>query len=245
MTIVFACESCGQPGKADRSHIGRRVRCKGCGHVFTIHDPDGPPPADVYRLDAMEDQSASDSTGEPVSTFAPAPVEKTVLTKPKRRKTVSTSAPRRQDREREESPGSVKIWIGVAIVGVAVLAGVATLVPGGTLIVAGFLSVIGSILVLYGYATGAYIAFTEDSLHGLLYLLIPFYTGYYIMSRWDDMASRFAYMTAGGLLVIVAGWIAPLSPDWGKATGEPQPDVPLTTDTRSIPAGFRALLLES
>ena len=65
----------------------------------------------------------------------------------------------------------------------------------------------GLILCLYGYASGAYIAFTEDDFHGWLYLLLPFYAAYYLVSRWDDMASRLIMIVTGLVLLAIGGRI--------------------------------------
>jgi hypothetical protein len=39
MTIAFPCESCGHRFEVDRSHAGKKCRCKHCGHVFLIPVP--------------------------------------------------------------------------------------------------------------------------------------------------------------------------------------------------------------
>lgn len=57
--------------------------------------------------------------------------------------------------------------------------------------------VTGAILILAGHLAGAYGAFSEDFIYGLLYLLIPFYTAYYIVTRWDDMWVWFTCSTVG------------------------------------------------
>ena len=53
------------------------------------------------------------------------------------------------------------------------------------MIVGCILAVIGIILLLGGYAVGAYAAFTEDALYGWLYLFFPLYTAYYLVANWD------------------------------------------------------------
>ena len=75
-------------------------------------------------------------------------------------------------------------WLGfVMLLTLSVLPPIVSKVVGGTLAIAGL------ILTFYGYATAVYIAFTEDSLYGMLFLLIPFYAMYYVFSRWDEMKS--------------------------------------------------------
>jgi len=41
------------------------------------------------------------------------------------------------------------------------------------------LMAVGSLMVLAGYGVGAYGAFREDFLYGMLYLLVPLYAAYY------------------------------------------------------------------
>ena len=53
-----------------------------------------------------------------------------------------------------------------------------------------------------GYAAGAYGAFCEDFLYGFLYLVIPLYTAYYLVTRWEDLWRWFACSTTGVGLVL-------------------------------------------
>jgi hypothetical protein len=63
----------------------------------------------------------------------------------------------------------------------------------------------GLALCLYGYVTAVYIAFTEDDLYGWLFLLIPFYAAYYVVSRWDEMRSRLIMFGVGMTLLTIGG----------------------------------------
>jgi hypothetical protein len=56
---------------------------------------------------------------------------------------------------------------------------------------------------LLGWGAGAFGAFSEDLLYGLLYVLIPLYSAYYLVTRWDDLWRWFACSTAGVGLVLV------------------------------------------
>ena len=62
---------------------------------------------------------------------------------------------------------------------------------------------IGCAMILVGFGVGAYGTFSEDFLYGFLYLVIPFYTAYYMVTRWDDLWVWFACMTSGVGLVLV------------------------------------------
>jgi hypothetical protein len=75
------------------------------------------------------------------------------------------------------------------------------------MIAASILALLGIILVIGGWGLGAYVAFTEDGMHGWLYLLFPFYSAYYIVANWEEMWLGFAIMTGGAALVTIAGAI--------------------------------------
>ena len=66
------------------------------------------------------------------------------------------------------------------------------------------LAIVGALMVLVGYGAGAYGAFSEDVIYGILYVLIPLLTGYYIVTRWDDLWVWFACST-GRLIVLGTG----------------------------------------
>jgi hypothetical protein len=93
--------------------------------------------------------------------------------------------------------------LGAAAIGIAVTLA-AVFVPAVRVPVGIALAAPGAILCLYGYASGAYIAFTEDDFYGWLYILFPFYAAYYLVSRWDEMHSRLI-MVVGGLVLLGIG----------------------------------------
>lgn len=78
-----------------------------------------------------------------------------------------------------------------------ILTAIALLAPHGTWLTGCILVGTGGILILAGHLAGAYGAFSEDFLYGFFYLLIPFYTAYYIVTRWDDMWIWFTCSTVG------------------------------------------------
>ena len=50
---------------------------------------------------------------------------------------------------------------------------------------------------------GAYGAFSEDALYGLLYITIPLYTAYYLVTRWEDLWIWITCATVGVGLVLI------------------------------------------
>lgn len=93
------------------------------------------------------------------------------------------------------------IWGGVALV--LILTAIAFLAPDGTWLVGCILVAIGGILVPVAYFAGAYGAFSEDVLYGLLYITIPLYTAYYLVTRWEDLWIWVTCATVGVGLVLI------------------------------------------
>ena len=85
---------------------------------------------------------------------------------------------------------------------VSVLTALALFVPHGTWLVGCILIAIGGVLVPVAYFAGAYGAFSEDTLYGLLYLFFPLYIGYYLVTRWEDLWPWMLCATVGVGLVL-------------------------------------------
>jgi hypothetical protein len=111
-------------------------------------------------------------------------------------------------RKRGTTSGWWKWLIGFAAMTVLALVAVSLILPSGTLIAACVVIVIGSVMLLTGFFVGAYGAFREDVLYGLLYILIPLYTAYYLVTRWDDLWVWCACSTAGVGLILLGTEIA-------------------------------------
>jgi hypothetical protein len=204
MKIPFACPSCNATGSADAAFIGRQVRCKHCGARFTIPDPDDPD-ADVYALEGAADEPAQeDATGLAQSTFfVPSRGDGTSGgDKAARKKRSAGLTPTRARKEKPAFPWFTwLVWSVIVLVVVLVL--IAMLVPQGTLIAGCVLMAIGGVLILVGYSAGAYGAFCEDFIYGVLYLVIPLYTAYYMATRWEDLWVWLVCSTAGVGLILI------------------------------------------
>jgi hypothetical protein len=209
MTISFACPSCAATGSVDASFAGKPARCKHCGHRFSIPRPGEPEPA-VYGLEEPDTAVAAGTAIDPStdSVFfrsqGDGPIA-AVRRQPKR--TVPGSIARSA-----RSRGAQFAWRpwalrGGVAAGIA-LAGIALLAPQGTLIVAITLMVLGSAMVLVGYGVGAYAAFGEDFLYGLLYVVVPLYTAYHIVTRWEDLWVWFTCSTVGVVLILLGAELA-------------------------------------
>ena len=213
MTIAFACPSCGRSHEVDDSRAGRKGRCQGCGEVMTV--PDAPESDEPYALADSEPSPTRSAPRVPPpsgaeSTFVSRqdPARDRPARKKSRRKKLIRQAREEADDVVAILKGSWKWLVGVPAVAMAVLGLIAVLVPNGSLVVACLLAVAGMALLTVGFAVGAYGAFHEDFLNGMLYVFIPLYTAYFIVTNWDAMWRWFLMMAAGAILIAIAGEIA-------------------------------------
>ena len=166
-------------------------------------EPAGSPAAsepDAYQLDDAHD-------GDQSTSFTPAHGSEN-LDEPRPRRRAKKRSPGSSDRKRAEQASSRPVFSGrTTLIGLACMLAVAVLiaifVPGARMNVGRGVALAGLIVFLYGYGSGAYIAFSEDDLYGWLYLFFPPYAAYYFVSRWDEMSSRLVMLIVG--LVLLAG----------------------------------------
>ena len=202
MKISFACPSCGVSGSADDSLAGKLVRCKPCNHRFAIPKA-GESEAGGYGLDAPASPKAGGVAIGPDegSVFAPSRGDSPVFApSPGKRKATPSSRPRREERPDFDR----RKWLirgGAAVV--LGLVGIALLAPNGLVVAGSAMMILGASMILVGYGAGLYGAFSEDFLYFLLYLLIPLYAAYYLVTRWEDLWAWFACSTAGFALVLL------------------------------------------
>jgi DNA-directed RNA polymerase subunit RPC12/RpoP len=205
LKIPVSCVRCGKRYEVDGAHAGKKGKCATCGERMMIPDmqpaasPE-PPEPDAYQLDEVPVSDRSTS-------FSPA------------KGTENLDEPQPQRRVRRRTPGSAgkiraertdsrpalsgrTILIGLAGA-LAVAALIAVFVPGARMNVGRAVALSGLIIFLYGYGSGAYIAFTEDDLYGWLYLIFPPFAAYYFVSRWDEMSNRMVMLFVG--LAMLAG----------------------------------------
>jgi predicted Zn finger-like uncharacterized protein len=206
MKIPFACPSCAAVGSVDASAAGKLARCKHCGHRFTIPSP-GAAELEVYSLEEPAERTTGVADAvrspAPVSAFVPARGDKPATSPPRKSgRSASRSTTRTAHRREPRLAWRIRLtWVGVAAA--IAIAAIAALAPSGVLIAACTVMALGGVMILVGYGVGAYGAFREDSLHGFLYLVIPLYTAYYMVTRWDDLWVWFACMTMGVGLILL------------------------------------------
>jgi transcription elongation factor Elf1 len=205
VNLSFACPSCTAAGSVDAVHIGKQVRCKQCGAHFAIPDPEASQP-DIYALEEPYAQSTRGRSKSPAedAVFVPARGDATTAIDRPRRRERSVLGPTSRSVRSSKSDSPWQSWLirgGTAVV--LVLTAIAFLAPNGTWLVGCILVAIGGILVPVAYFAGAYGAFSEDSLYGLLYILIPLYAGYYLVTRWEDLWIWITCATVGVGLVLI------------------------------------------
>jgi hypothetical protein len=220
MTISFACPSCRKGYTVNAGLAGRTGKCAACGLAMSVP---------LVHADEEQDHIATEGYGLAEAMVVAPLVETQNVFSPGRNDPEFDRAPRprsvssRKRRRRREDDESFlfrhrKALIVTPIVLAVVLGLTALLIPNGRLIVACVLASVGGLLVTVGYFVGLWAAWHEDSLYGFLYFFIPFYSAYYILTRWDDMWPWFVAMTVGTVLVSIAGSMVDLS-----AGDEPNP----------------------
>jgi hypothetical protein len=74
-------------------------------------------------------------------------------------------------------------------------------------VLGGIIVTVGMILALGGFFVGAYAAFQEDFVYGGLYVLLPPFTAWYIVSRFDELKAVALAIALGLGLSLVGGWV--------------------------------------
>jgi predicted Zn finger-like uncharacterized protein len=188
MKISFACPACGASGSVDEALVGRQVRCKPCQHRFAIPRPGIESEDDGYLLEEPAREAvaggASGSPGEAVF-VASRGDEPSVHVSPRKPRNLGS----KKRRSRDEGPDfDGRKWL-IRVSGVFAVGLVATMIfaDRGVMIAGMILLAVGMVMVLVGFAVGAFGAFSEDFLYGFCYLVFVPYTAYYLVTRWDDL----------------------------------------------------------
>lgn len=192
MTIEATCDSCYRTYNLKDALAGRKVRCKECGETFTVPQP-GAAPAEP----AGDPWDVDDAFDEDFASAAPPPPMPTRGRKKKKR--------RRKRAEPEKSSG---FRLG--------LIGILSLVGGGLFLmmclVGIFVRPVLSVMLFCMGLTGAGLglvggigclmaAFEEDAVCGIMYLFMPFYSLYYVITRIGDIW-KLVLMNIGGTALV-------------------------------------------
>ncbi len=207
MAHTFFCKKCGKRYDVDPAMIGKRARCKACQRVFAIPDfssaagrlPDQPAarPAAPVRAPYSatqnpygmqdDDELFSSGTGKSFATEEPTP-----------------------NRVNLEwlKPLTLYALIGGMAVWLITAALALVKVPVAAFLALGCLFIIGFGMLMIGSVVGLIVPFFENVLNGLLFLLVPFYNVYYVITRWQAMKRPFLLWLAGVGLLATAGFTA-------------------------------------
>jgi hypothetical protein len=214
MKISITCPACRAVGSVVAEYVGKQVRCRHCKCDFVVFKP-GEPEEESYSLEEPTAQATVGlaSIPEHGSVFVSSRGdEQKTAPRPRKSKRVG---PRSAARAREKEFAWRNWLIGCTAVAAVVVAGIIVFVPQGKLIAGSALIVAGSAMLLTGFLVGAYAAFGEDFIYGVLYLFIPLYTAYYLVTRWDDLWVWCTCSTAGVGLILLGTEIA----RWGGVGG--------------------------
>ena len=203
MEHTFFCEQCGKRFDVDASLIGKRARCKDCKHVFIVPGQTSrPAPFDPFR---REEPAYKNPYGlEGLEVHPPRLGRPTPEVRKKRRRSSGD--------ENYQWVRSVTLCLAIAGGVFLVMLLLASLADsewfawiglGGLGGASVCMAVLGSILVLVT-------SFRESSLTGLLFLFMPFYPWYYLLTRWGDVKRPAILMFTGMAFCLItegAGYV--------------------------------------
>jgi predicted Zn finger-like uncharacterized protein len=72
-TFVIACPDCAKQVKVSDEHVGKRVKCKECGHVYPVTAPDGTPAQKTKMAPTSDKAKAPAPKPKPKASAPPAP----------------------------------------------------------------------------------------------------------------------------------------------------------------------------
>ena len=206
MVIDSDCPGCGKNYRLDGGLAGKKVKCKGCGHVFHVPVPRSlTAAARPSRLDLLLDEE--DAAPVPLRKAPVRPVDDESFSPPRAKVKKTRKKP-------VESPISNRtvssliglffgfnglVFLGVIIAGIA---GLLSSVQAGMIFAMCFMLACLAMIAI-GFIGLAVVAFGEDAVQGLLCLFIPFYWIYYTATRWQAAKGMFAIgMTGLGCYIV-------------------------------------------
>jgi hypothetical protein len=222
MKIPVTCSGCSRRYEVDPRYAGRIVNCAYCNQPMGIPnvEPVTPSPSPVH-----DEYGLGDPREPASSTYRAAPASRNENSEWRadrsRAKKKASGRPKRRRAQTKPAVSGPATFITLTALAILLII-LAAFVPSTRKTVGVAVVVPGLLLFLYGYASGAYIAFTEDDLYLWLYILIPCYAAYYFVSRWDEMRSRLAMIVVGLILLSIGGRLLEAElvvKDTGKADG--------------------------
>jgi hypothetical protein len=202
MQLAVVCDGCFLETRVGAEHAGKRARCKNCGTVFRIPRPGEDEPSDLAGTTEPTPHSEEPRPAGHRNGRNPGRSRKKSRTR-SRQGTQALLGPRSQ--QLYVSVARWKIPLGIAV-GLVVVVGISGLIMPAVGVWIGRTGFAGGIAV--SFVCGLWIlvlAFQEDPLCGVLYLFLPFYALYYVVTRWEETWFPVAISAAGGMIAMVFG----------------------------------------
>ena len=202
MPIPAVCDECFAEYKVKDEFAGRRMKCKQCGSLIAIPKPARRQAAEVDEWEVV------DSDEEPAD-LPPVPSRKKSTPAPKAKKRSARSS-RESDfsgvvLDPENRWWVVLVSLGAAVLLLGIVAPTAAFVLG---LMAGLVAaLVGGIVMLVTIASESIVCL-------LLCWLVPFYSLYYLTTRWEVMKKPFL-IQMGGIALLALGGFFGLSADRG------------------------------
>ncbi len=249
MRLVFNCPHCRKEYEVDQKLAGRKSRCGKCAQTFRIPTPTPDDPAPKAKassaswdeplpyFEVVEDQ--------PVRSFKTAPAEPVYFEEdlpPPPRVAPIDHAKKKPSRKRYESDSEawdpfLKAYLGFSFVSMAIIllmawAGLLRM-PGVGMIgigLAGLVAVVSVVALLAG-GFGLLIAVARESVYCLLmFLFVPFYGLFYLITRWQQVRGPWALSFSAYLVIIAMSFVMTFARAIsGPAPGAPPPAPPVAT----------------
>lgn len=206
MPIAVTCSGCDKSYQVKDEFAGKKVRCPQCQAVVTIGQPQpatakgrkAAAKADEYEdyPDDVEDYGDDDDYFDEPRVLKEAPRLKAKRAKVKAKKRGERSEPL-------QIPWGL-ILSGILICGLVLAGGLIFIFPPAAIALAILVVIAGWGLGIVGGIGLIVRAFQEDVVCGILYIFVPFYWLYYLVSRWDDNYP-FGECHVGGVLITLMG----------------------------------------
>jgi hypothetical protein len=228
--ITVSCTGCQHEYRVADDKAGKRFKCRDCGDICTVPaakrrkpgssaTPKRRKPKKQAPRDEWEDDTASSSDDyesyddygtddggydtddggyddyEPARSRRKSPSRSGKATKKKRKASKSDDGGR-------FSFTSPLVWLGYPVAALLLTVAALFIVPVVGAILAVILVIVGLLLGLVGGILSIVGAFKEDVVCGLLYLFVPFYSLYYLVTRWEQQKNAFLMNVCGSILVL-------------------------------------------
>ena len=238
--ITVSCTGCQHEYRVADDKAGKRFKCRDCGDICTVPaakrrkpgssaTPKRRKPKKQAPRDEWEDDTASSSDDyesyddygtddggydtddggyddyEPARSRRKSPSQ-TGKAKPKKKK-------RKASRSGDGSGLAFThplVWLGFPVVATLLNMGLILIFPMAGFVLSIILGIGGFLLAFIGGIKSLIGAFQEEVVCGLLYLFVPMYSLYYLVTRWEDQRAAFLMNVCGSLLTIGMAFSLPL-----------------------------------